>query len=553
MKKKFIKHLIFAIICSNISIAVIIENYVGRNTNIFIWVASISFFIILVTFFMTSKFFKEYFIDKIDKINKGLKMIEQGNYDYHLEIDSSDELGQIFDNINKMKEKIKNRQKDLLTHQKQIHYLAYYDQLTGLPNKALFEEQLSKSLKKAKKAEQKIALLFLDLDHFKTVNDTIGHIFGDLLLKNVAKLLKKYVDEYDMIARLGGDEFVIIMKDVENKEKINNMVKKIVKAFQNPWMIDDREFYITVSIGVTIFPDDGEDTYSLLKNADAAMHHIKENGKNNYHFYTSTMNQRMLETLELGNDLRHAIERDEFLLYYQPKIDISNRKVTGVEALIRWKHPHKGLVPPNHFIPLAEEMGLIIQVGDWVIKTACKQIALWSLQGYKDIRVAVNLSVMQLQQPDFVDRVKEILEETGIEPKYLELEITENIIMSEFKFTNKRLYDLRKLGIHIALDDFGKGYSSLNYLKQLEIDVLKIDKTFIDDILKNQNEQAIVKAVVDMAHSMKLDVVAEGVETWDQFEYLKKLYCDKVQGYLFSKPLSAMEFEEYIQKDRIAI
>ncbi|QEK11001.1 EAL domain-containing protein [Crassaminicella thermophila] len=559
MKKKFIICLFFAMLFSNISLGVIMKSlaqnkidYIltNKESGILVFSLGISFFVTVFTGMMTFKLFNKYVMNKISIINNYLKRIQEGNYEDTIGLNSSDELGHIAKNINKIKEKIKSKEEELIIKQEQIHYLSYYDTLTGLPNRMLFEKNLSKMLEEARKNNEKLALLYLDLDNFKKVNDTIGHTFGDLLLRNVGILLKKCICKEGIITRMGGDEFVAILPKADKKSDIMNCVEKISKSFQNPWLLDDREFYITVSMGIAIYPDHGENVHMLLKNADTAMYAAKKQCKKSYHFYTSDMNIEMLEKLEIENSLRHAVERNEFLIYYQPKININNENISGVEALIRWKHPNKGFIPPNVFIPIAEETGLIIPIGEWVLKTACRQIRVWQELGYTPVYISVNVSVIQIKQPNFVDMVKGIIKETGIKPYLLELEITENAIMEDFELTNKILDDLRKLGIVISLDDFGKGYSSLNYLKQLEINVLKIDKSFVDDITENNTQQAIVKAVIEMAHSMDMSVVAEGVETWEQFKYLKDLQCDKVQGYLFSRPLPLIEMEDMMRKKK---
>lgn len=511
---------------------------------------SICFFIIVIIFSVASRFFDEYVMKKIRIMNNGLEMIAKGQYEHYIEMGSRDEFSDIAKTINEMKEDIKSRETELRKKRKQIHRLAYYDSLTGLPNRVLFEEKLSIALEDAKLNKGKLALLYLDLDDFKKVNDTIGHMFGDLLLKNVGRLLQKCLGKNATVTRLGGDEFVAVLPHIDDEEELVRVIENIIKSFQNPWILDDREFYITVSIGITIYPKDGQADHILLKNADTAMYFAKKNGKNSYHFYTPDLNEKMIEKLEIENNLRHAVERNEFMVYYQPKVHMRTGHITGVEALLRWKHPIKGMISPNEFIPIAEETKLIVPIGEWVLRNACEQNKIWQELGYPDVSVSVNLSVIQIQQPDFIQKVKRILNETGIKPSCLELEITENIIMENFELTNDILNHLRGLGIRISLDDFGKGYSSLNYLKQLEIDILKIDKAFVDDITENNHQQSIVKAVIEMAHNMDIIVVAEGVETWEQFKFLKSLHCDKVQGYLFSKPISVLEMEEMMKKKR---
>lgn len=429
---------------------------------------------------------------------------------------------------------------------KKIYQLAYYDSLTGLPNRAIFEEHLSRALKEANGAGEMAALIYLDLDNFKTVNDTLGHAFGDLLLKNVGNSLERRLGEQGIVTRLGGDEFAILLSRVLNRGEVVSVVENILNSFQNPWIVDDREFYITTSIGITIYPEDGQDSHALFKNADTAMYSAKECGKNNYRFYTADMNQRIVEKLEMSNSLRRALERNEFSIYYQPQIDLQSGKIVGLEALVRWTHPTMGAVPPGKFIPIAEETGLIMSIGEWVLRTACSQNKKWQDAGYPLLCVAVNLSARQFQQQDLVEMIQGIMQEYHLEPQWLELEITESLAMKDLEHTIKILHKLRDLGIKIALDDFGTGYSSLNYLKQLPIHTLKIDKSFVNDITEGSNEKAIAKSLIALAHSMNLIVTAEGIETNEQRIFLQNQSCDKAQGYLFSRPLPADEIEKLL-------
>lgn len=430
----------------------------------------------------------------------------------------------------------------------EIYYLAYYDTLTGLPNRTFFNEKFSNGISKAKQHQHQLALLYMDLDNFKTVNDTLGHMFGDLLLKNVGDLLKKRIGQTHTVSRIGGDEFVILLDTVNNIHEVTNVVQSILSAFQNPWILDDREFYITPSIGITLYPKDGDNIHTLFKNADMAMYYAKREGKNNYMYYTSHMNQQLIEKLEMENHLRHALKREELIVYYQPQIDISSNKVMGIEALIRWHHPSLGFISPLKFIPLAEETGLIHSIGEWVLRTACKQNKVWQDKGYPPLKMSVNLSVHQLQHQNLAKQIGVILKETEMDAHWLTLEITESVAMKDFHTTFVTLKELREMGIQIALDDFGSGYSSLTYLKKLPIDTLKMDKSFIYDCIDCSNEPAITKAVIDLAHSMDLKVVAEGVETFDQLSILKKQSCDIAQGYLFSKPLPAKDVEKMMMQ-----
>ncbi|MDF2545323.1 MAG: hypothetical protein K0R93_221 [Anaerosolibacter sp.] len=437
-----------------------------------------------------------------------------------------------------------------ITNQKRaeekIHRLAYYDNLTELPNRVVFEESLSTSLEDSKKKGEMTALLYLDLDNFKMVNDTLGHIFGDLLLKNVGELLRRCLGEQGIVTRLGGDEFAILLPGITKKEDVIPVVNRVLAAFQNPWLLDDREFYITTSIGIAVYPLDGEDRHALLRNADTAMYSAKDFGKNNFRFYTMDMNKKIVEKLEMSNSLRRALERKELLLHYQPQVDLENGKIVGVEALIRWNHPVWGMVPPVKFIPIAEETGMIMDIGEWILSEACSQCRKWKDAGYPPLGIGINLSARQFQQQNLVEMIHRIILENDLEPEYIELEITESLAMKDLAHTVEILKKLRSLGIKIALDDFGTGYSSLNYLKQLPIDTLKIDKSFVKDITMGSNEEAIAKSLITLAHSMNLTVTAEGIETETQHKFLQEQNCDKAQGYLFSKPVSPDALEKLL-------
>ncbi|MCX7922704.1 MAG: EAL domain-containing protein [Clostridia bacterium] len=432
--------------------------------------------------------------------------------------------------------------------QEKIYYMAYYDILTDLPNRTLFVDKLNTVLEQAIKNSYKGAMMFMDLDNFKTINDTLGHVYGDQMLKSVVDKIKTCINEGDILARLGGDEFIILQPHIENTADVARLATKVLETFQQPLSLEGREFYITASVGVTVFPNDGEDVQTLLKNADTAMYRAKELGKNNYQLYNQSMNAKMLERLEMENSLRHAIERDELIIYYQPQINIKTGKLTGMEALVRWKHPTMGLVPPMKFIPIAEESGLIIPIGEWVLRTVCKQNKAWQEAGLPPLCAAVNLSARQFQQQNLVETVAKVLEETGLEPRYLELEITESIAMTDFDYAAAVLNRLKEMGVKVSLDDFGTGYSSLNYLSRLPISALKIDKSFVQNIADSSNEKAIAKAVIVLAHSMQLTVIAEGVETIEQLMFLKEQDCDMAQGYYYSKPVPVEEFEKQVKE-----
>lgn len=428
-----------------------------------------------------------------------------------------------------------------------IYNMEYYDSLTGLPNRSLFSDRLNMALAQARRNGQMCALIILDLDNFKTINDTLGHSVGDILLKQVGEKIKSYLREVDTVARLGGDEFVILQPQIRDISDSTKVADRILEKFQRSWILEGREYYITASMGIAIYPNDGQDEQVLFKNADTALYRAKEVGRNNYQLFTESMNTKVMQKLETENSLRRAIEREEFVLFYQPQVDISSGKIVGMEALLRWYRQNYGLVPPLDFIPLAEESGLIVPIGEWVLRTACRQNKKWIDSGVEPQLIAVNLSARQFQQQNLVEMIDNVLNETGLEPTLLELEITESTAMQDLNFTIAVLNQLRERGIRISLDDFGTGYSSLNYLKRLPINTLKIDKSFVRDITSNSSEEAIAKSVISLAHTMKLTVVAEGVETKEQLSFLKDERCDKVQGYLFSRPLPADEIEKMLR------
>ena len=434
--------------------------------------------------------------------------------------------------------------------EEQLYYMAHYDALTGLPNRLLLKDRLQQALARAERKKSFVAVLFIDLDRFKYVNDSLGHIAGDLLLCQVAQRLNRNLRSEDTISRLGGDEFVIIISHHDNIHEslsvTTTIAKKIMADLSKPFDINDREIYSTASIGIACYPTDGQTTNELIKNADSAMYHAKSIGKNNYQFYSKILNAAALERLDMENSLRHALGRREFELYYQPKIDTRSRQICGAEALLRWNHPQKGRVSPAQFIPLCEEIGLIISIGEWIIHTACMQAKSWQDQGFSALRIAVNLSPLQFRQSNLVKQVKNALDATELSSSKLELEITESAAMEDFDKTIATLGILKSMGLHLSIDDFGTGYSSLSYLKRFPIHTLKIDQSFIRNLNTSFEDAAIVKSIITLAHSLKLSVVAEGVETKEQFDYLYNHECDEIQGYLFSPPVSADEFTKLL-------
>jgi len=388
------------------------------------------------------------------------------------------------------------------------------------------------------------------LDRFKNINDTVGHAVGDLLLKAVSERLQSCLGEALVISRQGGDEFTIILQDI-NKVETEKVAQRIIDHMAEPFLIEENEIYISTSIGISMFPSDGNDQETLMKNADTAMYHAKEKGRNNFQFFTAKLNEVISRKMKLEKNLRKALGQKEFEVHYQPKYNIQSGSITGMEALIRWRSPEYGMISPMEFIPLAEESGLIIPLGEWILYTACAQNKKWQDEGNLSIPVAVNLSARQFQHPGFVDTVDEVLRETCLDPKYLELEITESIAMNDVRDVIAKLKSLKNLGIKISIDDFGTGYSSLSYLHKFPIDALKIDKSFINDINNDSDDTTIVKTIISMAHNLKLDVIAEGVEKVEQLWFLKKNSCDQVQGYLYSPPIPAKEFSEFLMKSNV--
>jgi diguanylate cyclase (GGDEF)-like protein len=425
----------------------------------------------------------------------------------------------------------------------QIEHLAYHDALTGLPNRPLFMDRLIVALAQADRGSQRLAVFFLDLDRFKDINDSLGHSLGDALLKAVAERIRRCVREGDTVARLGGDEFTLLIPRMENVEDVAKVAQKILETLKIPFYIHERELFVTTSIGISVYPNDGLDPETLLRNADSAMYRAKDQGRDNYQLYAPAMNARALERLALENMLRKAVSQQELLVHYQPLVDLHTRQIIGLEALVRWNHPDLGLLSPAHFISVAEVSGLIIPIGLWVLRTACRQLRIWQKKVDYDLAVSVNLSARQFQQPDLVEQIRAAVNESGIHPSSLELEITESNAMQNAENTIYTLRELKALGVRIAMDDFGTGYSSLNYLKRFPIDTLKLDQTFVHDVTTDASDAAIVSAVISMAHSLNLAVVAEGVETEGQLAFLRRQRCDRIQGHLLSPALSAEAVE----------
>ena len=432
-------------------------------------------------------------------------------------------------------------------HEAALEYQAHHDSLTGLPNRALLPDRIEQAIAQAGRSGKQVAVVFVDLDHFKLINDSLGHHVGDRLLLEVASRLKTCVRGNDTVVRQGGDEFVLVLAEQQGEDDILAVVSRLLDAVSQPWTDNGQEYGLSCSIGVSCFPQDGDESGALLRSADAAMYQAKASGRSTYHFYTPELNQAVSERLELENSLRHALEREEFRVYYQPRIDVASSRIVGAEALIRWDCPGKGIVPPDSFISIAEETGLIIPIGQWILREACRQNSAWRRAGLPPIAVSVNLSPIQFRHTGLVDSVAAALTEAGLDPKSLELEVTESFVMHDAERINVAMQSLKALGVDIAVDDFGTGYSSLSYLKRFPVDRLKVDKSFVRDIDSDPDDAAIVRAIITLGHALNLRVVAEGVETAAHLDYLKLHGCDEVQGYYFSRPVPASQLESLLR------
>ena len=455
---------------------------------------------------------------------------------------------------------------DRRTAEDRIRSLAFFDSVTGLPNRAYLTDILAQGVAASQRHGRELAVLFLDIDHFKRINDTLGHGAGDVVLQEVARRLVQCIRGSDRafrgddarvgggaeagskntVSRLGGDEFVVVLGEVRRAEDSAAAASRIADVLAAPLSVGGDEIRISVSIGISVFPVDGTDVESLLKNADTAMYHAKDQGRARCQFFTSSLNERAVKRFSLETSLRKALEREEFLVYYQPKIDMRTRRPCGMEALIRWRRPDGKLVPPLDFISVAEETGLIVPIGEWVLRKACAQTASWAMQGFGPLKVSVNLSAAQFRQPDLVEHTGELMCAAGLAPELLELELTEGMLVEDTESSIAILTALKELGLSVSIDDFGTGYSSLSYLKKFPLSALKIDRSFVRDLAAGTDDAAIVTATIALAHSLRLDVIAEGVETEEQYDFLRSLGCDQAQGYLFSPPVPADEFREWL-------
>jgi diguanylate cyclase (GGDEF)-like protein/PAS domain S-box-containing protein len=436
-----------------------------------------------------------------------------------------------------------------LTEQR-IQHIAQHDVLTGLPNRSLLQDRLGQAVAYSQRSGHAVWVMLIDLDRFKFVNDSMGHKAGDVLLMTVAARLRSALRDTDTVARLSGDEFVLILTEHDDERLNPDIVQRLMDAVAQPVMLGSKEFFVTCSIGVAVFPTDGTSADSLIEHADIAMYRAKKLGRNNFQFYTPAMNEEAMERVRIEGALRNALERDEFVLHYQPQVNLASGQVVGMEALIRWQHPELGVVAPHRFVHVAEETGLIVPIGAWVMRTACAQNKAWQDAGLGQLRVAVNLSARQFGAANLLADIAAVLEHTGLAPDRLEIELTESLFMSDVNLAVETLHGMKKLGVNLSIDDFGTGFSSLSYLSRFPIDVLKIDRSFVSDITRDASDAAIVASIISLAHNLKLDVIAEGVETAEQLDYLRRHHCDEMQGYYFSKPLAAEEFEQLLRQKR---
>lgn len=515
---------------------------------------AVSFIVVTIVLFFLNR------ISGLTKLNEKLQIevterrrAEDALHKVHdeLELKVLERTFELSESNKLLEEEMAERQK----YEEQIRHMAYYDGLTGLPNRTLFEEHLKQRLFMSERQKAQSAVLFIDVDDFKRVNDTLGHVYGDALLKKIAqRLLSKTRKcdsvtrqrENDFYARRGGDEFTVMLSVIREFDDAALVARRIIDAMSEPFLLDEREILITVSIGIAIYPHDGRDVDTLLKNADAAMYDAKEKGKNNYQYYRQSMNATALARLNIEGDIKKAIEREEFILHYQPQVETRTGNVVGVEALIRWQHPEKGMISPLDFIPVAEQTGLIIPISEWVVESACRQNRTWKEDGVADIPVSVNLTSHQFQQKNFISNLRELLEKTGLPPQSLKLEITESTLMKNTEMSFVNLYELSHIGLGLIIDDFGTGYSSLSYLKRFPIHAIKIDRSFVQEINTNTDDEAIASAIISMAHKLNMKVIAEGVETEEQLTLLRERGCDEIQGYLISRPLSADDITAYL-------
>ncbi|MFK8067612.1 MAG: EAL domain-containing protein [Gammaproteobacteria bacterium] len=514
-------------------------------------IVCLSVFLFIVLSFLSIKYL---LIKPLQKLGSAAQEIGRGNLGFQLDINNKDELGELSTSLKEMS-------LNLRQSNEQIRYFAYHDSLTRLPNRLMFGEYLGHALAHAKRRDQSLALMYLDLDDFKVINDTLGHQAGDAVLRELSTRLSDCLrgedylghpeisrSETETVARLGGDEFIIFLPNISNPYEAATVANRVLKSISVPFHIENRHLHVSASIGITTYPKDGHDAETLIKNADMAMYHAKEKGKNVYSYYQESMNIAAFERLNLQNELRQALANNEFVLFYQPQVDLNNGEIVSVEALIRWRHPTKGLISPIRFIPIAEQSELIVPIGEWVLKEACKQVRIWRQAGHTDLCVSVNASASQLHRHDLKEVISETLISNDLPAEALEIELTETTISNSEEIVIETLTAIKSLGVRIAMDDFGTGYSSLSYLNKLPIDKIKVDRSFVQKITSNTTQAPIITAILAMAHSLDLPVTAEGVELQAQVDFLKDKGCGLIQGYLISHPVSADEISRLLME-----
>ena len=484
----------------------------------------------------------------ISDLNENINnILETQNLTNHVTVFNNDEIGKLGKNFNLMINELSNMQNQLIDQKDIAEYKAHHDGLTLLPNRSSFTERLNQVISRAKRNKEYFAVFFMDLDHFKQINDSMGHDAGDEVLKIFAERIKYAIRTEDIVARMGGDEFTVILENLNSVQSPTIVAEKILKVMQEPLEVNGQQLYLTTSIGITIYPDDGNDTLTLIKNADAAMYKAKNDGRNKYQFYNVEMTDIAYARVILETQLREAIKKEEFVVYFQPQINIVTNELIGMEALIRWNHPHKGILSPDYFLPLAKETGLIVAIDRWVMKTAMHQMREWHDIGLTTGYLSLNLSVGHLIRKDFIVQFKELLKESACEEKHIQVEITEDEVMEDPEYAVTVLQQMNNMGISLAIDDFGTGYSSLSYLKRLPIDTIKIDRSFIDDIPFDEDDVAITKAIIALCDSLNLKVIAEGVENKEQKDFLLENGCHNIQGYLYAMPMPAEVMKNFLR------
>ncbi len=523
----------------------LLKERIRKLTNKKYVVAGFSCLVLLLILYIAIAFYSS-ILRSVLSLKRTAMRIVRGDLSARVHLETKDELEQVGSAFNQMVVSFGEMLDERRKQEEQIKYMAFFDILTGLPNRALFNDRLQLTLSRAMRSGHMFAVMFLDLDRFKNINDSLGHDAGDQLLRTVADRLRGCLREGDTLSRMGGDEFMLLLPDMREIDEARRAAEKILDQMNVPVTVLGHELVVTASIGISLYPFDGEDQESLVKHADTAMYHAKNQGKNRYQLHDAAMNMKAEERLQLEISLRQALQRGEFILHYQPRMDLAEEKITGMEALIRWRHPQRGLMSPSDFIPIAEETGLIVPIGEWVLRTACAQNKVWQEAGGQKIRVSVNISAVQFQRDDFIDAVRRALDDSVLEPSALELELTESIVMNNAAKVIGQLNLLKRLGVQISIDDFGTGFSSLSYLKHFPIDTLKIDRSFIRDVPRGPKDTAITKTIIALGRRLQLNVVAEGVETEEQLQFLKSRKCAEVQGYLIGRPLSLEEAERML-------